>query len=82
MTGLRKGPTGNCGKSLNLTIWTSGIYNLESILQNETQKLLWAFEIQTDQLISARRPNLVIVKKKKKEKEPAGRPQSKIKRKW
>ena len=39
-----------------------------SVLENETQKLLWDFEIQTDHLISARRPDPVIVKKKKKKK--------------
>ena len=32
----------------------------------KTQTLLWDFEIQTDHLISARRPDLVIVNKKKK----------------
>ena len=42
------------------------IHNPESVLENETQKLLWDFEIQTDHLISARRSDLVIVKKKKK----------------
>ena len=47
------------------------IYNPESFLENGTLKVLWDFEIQTDHLISARRPNLMIVnnKKKKKEKE-------------
>ena len=40
----------------------------ESILENETLKVLWDFAIQTDHLISARRPDLVIVDKKK---EPA-----------
>ena len=42
------------------------MYNPESIQENKTQKLLWGFKIQTDHLISARRPDLVIVKKKKK----------------
>ena len=42
------------------------MHNLESIIENETHKILWYLEIQTDHLISARRPNLVIVKKKKK----------------
>ena len=37
----------------------------ESILENETHKALWDFEIQTDYLISARRLDLMIVKKKK-----------------
>ena len=38
-----------------------------SVLENETQKLLWDFEIQTDSLISARYLDLVIKKKKKRE---------------
>ena len=38
----------------------------ESVLENETQQLLWDLEIQTDPLISARRPDLVIVNKIKK----------------
>ena len=42
------------------------MHNPESILQNETHKLLWGFEIQTDNLISARQCDLVILKKKKK----------------
>ena len=47
----------------------SYIHNPESIQENETDKLHWDFEIQTDHLISARRPDLVIVKKtKQKEK--------------
>ena len=39
----------------------------ESILENETHKLLWDFEIQTDHLILARRLDLVIINKKKRE---------------
>ena len=42
------------------------MHNTESILENEMHKLLWDFEIQTDHLISARRPDLIKVKKKKK----------------
>ena len=41
------------------------MHNPESVLENETHKLLWDFEIQTDHLISTRRPDLVILKKKK-----------------
>ena len=33
------------------------------VLENKTHKLLWNFEIQTDHLISARRPDLVIINK-------------------
>ena len=42
--------------------------NPESILENETHKLLSDFKIQTDHLVSARRPDLMIVNQKKKEK--------------
>ena len=45
------------------------------IQQNETRKILWYFQIQTDHLIPVRRPEQVIVKKEKNvrkmEKEPA-----------
>ena len=44
------------------------MYNPESFLLNEMRKLLWNFEIQTDHLISARWPDLVIITKKKKKK--------------
>ena len=40
------------------------MHNPASVPENETNKLLWDFEIQTDQLISARRPDLVITNKK------------------
>ena len=33
----------------------------ESVLLNETHELLWDFDMQTDQLISARRPDLKII---------------------
>ena len=36
----------------------------ESILENETYKILWDFGIQTVHLISARPPDLEIVNKK------------------
>ena len=39
------------------------MHNPEFILENETYELFWDFEIQTDQLISARRPDQVIVTK-------------------
>ena len=34
------------------------------VLENDTHKLLWDFNIQTDQLIPARRPDLIIINKK------------------
>ena len=42
------------------------MHNPEFVQENETHKILWDFEIQTNHLISARRQHLVIVKKKKK----------------
>ena len=38
----------------------------EFVIQNEMHKILCDFEIKTDHLISARRPDLVIIKKKKR----------------
>ena len=35
------------------------------VLENDTHKLLWDFNIQTDHLIPARRPDLIIINKKK-----------------
>ena len=42
------------------------MHNPESLVENETHKLLWDFKIQTDHLISAKRPDLVIVNIKKR----------------
>ena len=42
------------------------MHNQEPVLENDTHKLLWDFGIQTDHLISARRPDLIIINKKKK----------------
>ena len=41
------------------------IHNLEFFLENETHKIIWDSEIQTDHLISARWPDLVIVNQKR-----------------
>ena len=35
------------------------------VLENNTHKLLWDYDIHTDHLISARRPDLIIIKQKK-----------------
>ena len=42
------------------------LHNPTSILQNNTHKFLWDFDIQTDHLISARRPDVIIINKKKR----------------
>ena len=42
------------------------IHNPAPVLENDTHKLLWDFDIQTDHLITARGPDLKIINKKKK----------------
>ena len=44
------------------------MHNPESVLEKETHKILWDFEIPMDLLFSARKSDLVIVNKKR---EPA-----------
>ena len=39
-------------------------HNPASILENDTYKFLWDFDIQTDHLISTRWPDLIIINKK------------------
>ena len=47
------------------------MHNPAPVLENNTHKLLWDFDIHTDHRISVRRPDLIIIKKKKKKKEIA-----------
>ena len=42
------------------------MHNPEAVLENDTHKLLWDFDIHTDHIISARRPGLIIINKKKR----------------
>ena len=44
------------------------MHNPAPVLENDTYKLLWDFDIQTDHLISARRPDLIIINNNKKRK--------------
>ena len=39
------------------------MHNLKSVLEDKTHKILFYFEIQTDHLISARRPDLALINK-------------------
>ena len=41
------------------------MYNPAPVLENDSHKLLWDFNIQTDHLIPARRPDLKILNNKK-----------------
>ena len=65
------------------------MYNPASVLENDTHKLLWDFDIHTDHLISARRPDLIIINKKEKKENLQncglccpGRAQNKTERNW
>jgi hypothetical protein len=42
-------------------------HRAEKVLENEDYKLLWDLDLKTDKVISARKPDLVIVKKKARE---------------
>ena len=42
------------------------MHNRAPVLENDSHKLLWDFNIQTDHLIPARRPDLIIIYTKKK----------------
>ena len=41
------------------------MHKSESVQENETLKILWDFEIQIDHLISAQRPDLAPINKKR-----------------
>ena len=42
------------------------MHNPAPVLENDTHKLVWDYNIKTDHLIPARRPNLIIINKKKR----------------
>ena len=42
------------------------MHNPAPVLENKSHKILWDFEIHTDHLISARRPDLIIINNKKR----------------
>ena len=42
------------------------MHNPASVRENDTQKLIQDFDIQTDHLISTRRPDLIAIAKKKR----------------
>ena len=44
------------------------MHNPAPVLENDSHKLLWDFNIQTDHLIPARRPDLIIINNNNKKK--------------
>ena len=82
-TGWKRWSSGNCARNWNLTKLTNGIYSK----QNEAHKIIKDFEIETNHLIPARRPDRVLIKKKKGTCNIVafchiGGPSSENKRKW
>ena len=58
--------TWKSARNLNFTIRTNGTWlTTVFFLENDTHKILWDFHIHTDYLISARRPDLIIIHTKK-----------------
>ena len=49
------------------------MHNPEYVIENETHKLVWDFEIKTNHQILARRPDLIITNKKQKKKKMTNR---------
>ena len=63
------------------------MHNPAPVLENATHKLLWDFNIQTDHLIPTRRPDLMIINKKRENLQNSrfcspGWPQNKTERMW
>ena len=54
------------------------MHNPGSVLEDDTHKFLWDFDIQTDPLIKTRRPDLIIINNNVRLSYP-GRPQNKLK---
>ena len=42
------------------------MHNPAYVLENDTHKILWDFDIQTNHIVSARRPGLIIINKEKR----------------
>ena len=60
-----RGFTGKCARNLNFNNTNKWyIHNPVPVLENDTHKLLRDFGIQTDHLILARRPDIIIIIKK------------------
>ena len=56
-------PLGLKGKSLEI-VQEIKMHKSESIRENEAHKIIWNFQMKTDHLIPARRPDLVLITNK------------------
>ena len=67
MTGRERWSTENCARNWNLTILPNGTCTNQNLSWRMRHiKFFWDLEIQTDHLIPTRRPDWVIINKKKK----------------
>ena len=64
MTGWASWSPKNCARNLNLAILTNGICTTHHLPRKIRHA--WNFDVKTDHLISARRPDLIIINRKKK----------------
>ena len=65
MTGGGRWSTGNYARSLNLTIQTNGICTTKNLFwRMRCTDFSWGFVIHTDHMVSARRPELIVINKK------------------
>ena len=60
---------------------TTYMHNPASVQENDTYKLLWDYEIKTDHLIYARRPDLIKINKKRKDL-PLKKPPRRLAKLW
>ena len=60
LTGVKNSHWAECQKR------KTTMHNPAPVLENDTHKLLWDFDIQTDHQISTRRPDLIIINNKKR----------------
>ena len=64
---IEKGPFGSSStKVANFTYFflLTKWYKAESVLENETHKILWDFQTQTDHLIPTKRPDFALINKR------------------
>ena len=57
-------PLGN-EQEISIRLYKWYMHNPAPVLENDSHKLLWDFNIQTDHLIPARRPDHIIINKNK-----------------
>ena len=66
----RLGPTCTCCvRSIPYNAVTIGTHTPQSVQENDEDKILWDFNIQTDDVIEHKRPDIVRINKQKRERQ-------------